>query len=63
MSENILSLPEDITTLSVEQLDQFVTAAKAQISALAASDAVGRETSKANPASDMRQPSRLTTHA
>ena len=40
MSENILSLPEDITTLSVEQLDQFVTAARARISELYASDTV-----------------------
>jgi len=40
VSENILSLPEDITTLSVEQLDQFVTAAKARISELYASDTV-----------------------
>jgi len=40
VSENILSLPEDITTLSVEQLDQFVTAARARISELYASDTV-----------------------
>lgn len=40
MSENILSLPEDITTLSVEQLDQFVTAAKAKIKMLYASETV-----------------------
>lgn len=40
MSEINLSLPEDITTLSVEQLDQFVTAAKARISELYASDTV-----------------------
>jgi hypothetical protein len=40
VSENILSLPEDITTLSAEQLDQFVTAARARISELYASDTV-----------------------
>jgi hypothetical protein len=40
VSENNLSLPEDITTLSVEQLDQFVTAAKARISELYASETV-----------------------
>jgi hypothetical protein len=40
VSENILSLPEDITTLSVAQLDQFVAAAKARISELYASETV-----------------------
>jgi hypothetical protein len=40
VSEINLSLPEDIATLSVEQLDQFITAAKAKISALYASEPV-----------------------
>lgn len=40
MSENILSLPEDITALSVEELDQFTTAARARFQELYASETV-----------------------
>lgn len=38
MSDDILSLSEDITTLSIEQLDQYVTAAKARFNTLFASE-------------------------
>lgn len=40
MSENILSLPEDITALSVDELDQFDVAARARFTELHASEPV-----------------------
>lgn len=40
MSENILSLPEDITALSVEELEQFKTAARVRLQELSVSETV-----------------------
>lgn len=40
MSENILSLPEDITALSVDELDQFDAAARARFTELHASEPI-----------------------
>lgn len=55
MSENILSLPEDITALSVEELDAYDAAARSRFTELHASDAIelSVQTDEANEMSQL----------